>query len=182
MAIEVHRTVTINRPRDEVYSYWRQIENLPRFMKHLESVTGTPDERSHWVALGPAGVKVEWDAESTADKHGELIAWKSIPEAQIPNTGEVRFQDAPAGRGTEVHVHLTYNPPGGAAGAAVAKLLGGEPDQTVREDLRRFKRLLETGEIATTDGQPSGRPATVRQDPNPPTLDTTLNTPGETTR
>jgi uncharacterized membrane protein len=157
MATEVRRAVTINRPRSEVYGFWRQFENLPRFMTHLKSVTATGDRRSHWVAKAPVGGEVEWDAEIVDEREGELIAWRSLAGAQIPNAGEVRFADAPAGRGTEIRVTLTYDPPAGAAGAALAKVFGEEPDQQVREDLRRFKRVLETGEVATTDGQPSGR-------------------------
>ena len=157
MAIEVRRAVTINKPRAEVYGFWRRFEQLPRFMTHLESVTEQGNGVSHWVAKAPAGGTVEWDAEIVEEREGELISWRSRPGAEIPNGGTVRFVDGPVGRGTEVHVALTYDPPGGAAGAAVAKVFGEEPDQQVREDLRRFKRLLETGEIATTDGQPSGR-------------------------
>ena len=157
MAIEVRRSVTINRPRPEVYAFWRRLENLPRFMDHLKAVTEQGDGRSHWVAKAPAGADVEWDARITEEREGELLAWTSTEEAQDPNAGQVRFAEAPAGRGTEVHVALTYEPPAGAAGAALAKLFGEEPDQQVREDLRRFKRIMETGEIATTDGQPSGR-------------------------
>lgn len=159
MAIDVRKAATIGRPRSEIYAYWRQFENLPRFMDHLESVTERGDGVSHWVAKAPAGATVEWDAKVTEERDGEVIAWRSLDGAQIPNTGEVRFVDAPAGRGTEVHVHLSYDPPAGAIGAAFAKLFGEEPDQQVREDLRRFKRVMETGEIPTTEGQPSGRAA-----------------------
>ena len=157
MAIEVRRAVTVNKPRAEVYDFWRRLEQLPRFMTHLESVAERGDGVSHWVAKAPAGGTVEWDAEIVEEREGELIAWRSRERAAGRQGGTVRFVDGPAGRGTEVHVALTYDPPAGAVWAAVAKVFGEEPDQQVREDLRRFKRLLETGEIATTDGQPSGR-------------------------
>lgn len=157
MAIEVRRATTIARSPREVYDFWRHIENLPRFMDHLKSVTTTGDKTSHWVAKAPLGQSVEWDAEITQDRPGEIIAWQSLPGAQIENSGEVRFQQAPGDRGTVVHVALQYNPPGGPVGAALAKVFGEEPDQQVREDVRRLKRLLETGEIPTTEGQPSGR-------------------------
>ena len=157
MAIAVRRAVTINRPLPDVYGFWRRLENLPRFMAHLESVTETGDGVSHWVAKAPGGT-VEWDAELVEEREGELLAWRSKPDTAIPNAGEVRFGQAPTGRGTEVHVALTYEPPAGAAGAAFAKLLGEEPDQQVREDLRRFKQVMEAGEVPTTEGQPSGRP------------------------
>ena len=157
MAVEIRRATTIGKPRPVVYGFWRRFENLPRFMDHLRSVTEAGDGTSHWVAKAPAGREFAWDAEIVEDRPNELIAWRSLEGADVPNSGEVRFVDAPAGRGTEVHVTLTYDPPAGAAGAAVAKLFGEEPDQQVSEDLRRFKRVMETGEIATTEGQPSGR-------------------------
>lgn len=157
MAIDVSKAATIGKPPSEIYAYWRRLENLPRFMDHLESVTEQGEGVSHWVAKAPAGTTVAWDAKITEERDGELIAWRSLDGAQIPNTGEVRFVEAPAGRGTEVHVQLSYDPPAGAVGAAFAKLFGEEPDQQVREDLRRFKRVMETGEIPTTEGQPSGR-------------------------
>jgi uncharacterized membrane protein len=157
MATELHRTMTINRPRQELYAFWRQLDNLPRFMDHLESVTVQDDRRSHWVAKAPAGRTVEWDAEITVDEPGEVLAWHSLDGADVPNGGKVRFIEAPPGRGTEVHVLIHYELPAGPAGKVVAKLFGEEPDQQVREDLRRFKRVMETGEVATTEGQPSGR-------------------------
>jgi uncharacterized membrane protein len=126
-------------------------------MTHLISVTERPDGTSHWVATGPAGAKIDWFARIVADDEGSAIAWESIEEAQVPNRGVVRFSDAPGGRGTRVLVRLAYDPPGGGAAAAIAKLFGQEPEQQVREDLRRFKMLLEAGEIATTLGQSSGR-------------------------
>ena len=149
-AIYVHRTITINRTPDEVYAFWRDFENLPRFMAHLESVRILDDRRSHWITRGP-GLKmdrVEWDAEITEDRPGEYIAWRSLADARVPNSGVVQFARAPGDRGTEVHVELRYFPPGGRFGKAVAKLFGEEPGQQIEGDLRRFKQVLETGEVA----------------------------------
>ena len=154
--INVEKSVTINRSPDELYTFWRNFENLPRFMNHLESVRMESDGRSHWVAKGPAGTTVEWDAEITEERPNELIAWHSLPNTDVDNTGSVRFQPGPNGRGTEVHVRIAYNPPAGAVGAAIATLFGQEPNQQVEGDLRRFKQLMEAGEIPTIDGQPSG--------------------------
>lgn len=155
--IKVDRAMTINRPRAEVYAFWRDFENLPRFMQHLESVRVTGERQSHWVAKAPLDMQVEWDAEIFEERENELISWRSLPGSQIDNSGIVRFKDAPGDRGTEVQVSLKYNPPGGSASAAFAKLFGEEPDRQVREDLRRFKQILETGETATITGQASGR-------------------------
>jgi uncharacterized membrane protein len=160
MAIEVRRAVTINRPRAEVYGFWRQLENLPRFMKHLESVTETGDNRSHWVAKAPPGGHAEWDAEIVQEVPNDYLAWRSLPESELPNRGEVRFVDAPAGRGTEIHTDFSYDPPGGPVGELFARIFGEDPDTQAWEDLRRFKQILETGEIPTTEGQPSGREKT----------------------
>ena len=151
--IKVEKSVTINRPPEEVYRFWRQFENLPRFMEHLESVTTSGDDgRSHWVAKGPAGKSVTWDAEIINEQENALIAWRSLPGADVDNAGSVRFEAAPGGRGTEVRVVLEYDPPGGMLGAAVAKLFGEEPKQQVEDDLRRLKQVLEAGETATTEG------------------------------
>ena len=157
MATDVRRSVTIIKPRAEVYCLWRRFENLPRFMDHLQAVTEAGDGTSPWVAKAPAGREVAWDAEIVVHRPNELISWRSRPGADVANGGEVRFADAPAGRGTEVRVTLGYDPPAGAVGAALAKVFGEEPDQQVREDLRRFKQVMEAGEIPTTEGQPSGR-------------------------
>lgn len=150
-------TVTINRPAEEIYRFWRKLDNLPQFMSHLKSVTVTDDSHSHWVAKGPAGADVEWDAEIIADTPNELIAWRSLPGATVDNAGTVRFEPAAGGRGTVVRVALKYDPPAGALGATIAKLLGEAPEKQIPVDLRRIKQLLETGEIARTEGQSSGR-------------------------
>ena len=155
--IKVERSLTIDKPPSELYQFWRNFENLPRFMQHLESVTDTGGNRSHWVAKAPAGMTADWDATITEERENELIAWRSLPGGTVDHVGSVRFVPAPAGRGTEVKVSLEYRPPAGALGAAIAKLFGEEPGQQIREDLRRFKRLMEAGELPTTDGQSSGR-------------------------
>ncbi len=151
------RTVTINRPPEELYRFWRDFENLPRVMSHIESVRTTGATRSHWVARAPGGSKVEWESEVIADQPDRYIAWRSLPGADVPNSGSVRFEPAPGGRGTEITVELEYKPPGGRLGSSLSKLLGQAPEQQTQEDLRRFKQLMETGEIATTEGQSSGR-------------------------
>ena len=159
--IKVEKSVTINRSPEELYRFWRNFENLPRFMNHLESVHVTGETRSHWVAKAPAGTTVEWDAEIYNEHENELIAWRSLPGADVDSAGSVHFKPATTGRGTEVRVSLKYDPPGGIIGAYVAKLFGEEPSQQVQEDLRRFKQLMETGETPTTEGQSSGRDASV---------------------
>jgi uncharacterized membrane protein len=155
--IKVEKTVTINKPAEELYRFWRNFENLPRFMKHLKSVTVYNDTRSHWVASAPLGTNVEWDADIIKDEANHLIAWASAENADVDNSGFVRFQPATGGRGTEVKVVMEYNIPGGAVSAAIAKLLGEEPEQQIGDELRRFKMLMEAGEIATTEGQTSCR-------------------------
>jgi uncharacterized membrane protein len=156
-AIKVKRAVTINKPVAELYSYWRNLENLPQIMEHLESVTVKDDKTSHWVAKGPAGITVDWDAEIFREKENEIIAWKSVEGASVPNAGTVQFTDLGQDRGTEILVELDYDPPVGVIGAAFAKLFGEEPNQQIQEDLRHFKQKMEAGELPTTKGQPSGR-------------------------
>lgn len=155
--IKVEKTVTINKPADELYRFWHNFENLPTFMKHLKFVKVYNEKRSHWIANAPLGNSVEWDADILEDRENELISWASVADADVDNSGFVRFQKAPGERGTEVKVVLEYNPPGGALGAAIAKLFGEEPEQQIGDDLRRFKMLMEAGEIATTEGQPRGK-------------------------
>lgn len=155
-AIKVERTVTVARPRNELYDFWRHFGNLPRFMRHLESVTVQADGRSHWVATAAAR-GFEWDAVLVNDVPNELIAWKTVADPDVAHAGSVHFRDAGPGRGTEVRVVLDYEPPAGAMIAAIARLFGQAPDALVREELRRFKQLMESGEIPTTGGQPSCR-------------------------
>lgn len=153
-AIRVERAVTIAMPAAELYRFWRNFENLPRVMKHLESVTVLDSTRSRWKAKAPAGTSVEWEAVVHNEIPNELIAWKSADEATVPNAGSVTFKEAPGGRGTEVKVTLEYQSPAGKLGQLVAKLFGEEPEQQVREDLRGFKAVMEAGETPTTKGQP----------------------------
>lgn len=153
-AAVVSRAVTIDRPRQEVYDYFRNFANLPTFMVNIDSVVESDDRRSHWTVIGPGGFKVEWDAtliDDTVD--GEVIAWESLPGALVANKGAVEFRDAVGGRGTEVHATIVYRPPGGTAGKLVAKLTQKEPGIQVRRDLKRLKMLLEAGEIATNAPQ-----------------------------
>lgn len=156
MPTEVRRTITIDRPRMEVYSYWRELKNLPNFMEHLVSVRGNEDGITHWVAKAPLGQTVEWTAELVLDRPGEVISWRSVAHADVTNAGEVQFRDAAGGTATEVEVHLSYDPPAGKVGTIVAKLFGEEPDGQIRDDLERFKRLMETGDpdgdIAALEG------------------------------
>jgi uncharacterized membrane protein len=156
--IQVEKTVTINRPASELYNYWRNLTNLPNFMKHLKSVTNQDQtgQVSHWVANAPLNFNVEWDAQIVKDEPDHLIAWSALENADIDNCGFVRFQPATANRGTEVKVVLEYQPPGGALTNAIAQLFGESPQEQVGDELNRFKQLMETGEIATTKGQPKG--------------------------
>jgi uncharacterized membrane protein len=158
MGIDFEKTVTVNKPAAEVYQFWHNLENLPRFMPHLVQVTPTsPGSRqTHWVAQVPGGVTFEWDAEVTEEQPNELISWRSLPSADIDHRGSVYFKAAPGGRGTEVKVKLEYYPPGGLPGVAVAKLLNRITAEQIKEDLRRFKQIIETGEAATTEGQTRG--------------------------
>lgn len=155
-AIRAEKTVTINRPASELYGVWRQFENLPRFMRHIESVQVQDDRHSHWVVKAPLDQRIEWDAVIVDDQPDRLIAWASVEGADIEHSGFVRFQPATGERGTEVKVVMEYQPPGGVMTAAIAKLFGEEPEQQIGDDLSRFKQLMETGEISTTDGQSRG--------------------------
>ncbi len=160
--IHVTQALTVNQPVDDVYRFWRDFQNLPRFMHHLESVQATGERRSHWKAKAPAGRTVEWDAELVEDRPNAVIAWRSLKGADVDNAGSVRFTPAPGGRGTEVRVELRYNPPGGRVGAAVAKLFGEEPEQQLRDDLRAFKQVLETGEVVHSEASVHGHPHPAR--------------------
>jgi uncharacterized membrane protein len=152
----IHRAVTIAREPNEVYEFWRNLTNLPTFMKHLERVDVIDDRRSRWVARAPLGASVEWEAEIEDDRPAELISWRSTEGSQVWNSGEVRFKRAPGGRGTEVHVRLEYAPPGGRVGSAVARLLGEEPASQIAGDLRRLKQVLEAGEVVVSDAIATG--------------------------
>jgi uncharacterized membrane protein len=147
---------TINLPADEVYSYWRDFAHLPHFMIHLESVEVTSATTSHWVARAPLGQTIEWDAEIVEDLPAQMIAWRSSPGSVVSTNGVVLFRDAPGNRGTEVLVDITYALPFGAVGDAVAGLFGESPRMQINDDLRRFKQVMETGDIVRSDGSPAG--------------------------
>jgi uncharacterized membrane protein len=153
----VHHAVTVNRPPDEVYRAWRRLEDLPRVLPHLDRVEQLDERRSHWVARAPRGRTVCWDAEIDADEPGRELAWHSVGGAGLPGHGRVAFRPAPRLGGTEVRLDLTYRPPAGRLGLAAARMVGEEPEQELRAGLRRFKSLLEAGEVITVEGQPSGR-------------------------
>lgn len=149
-------TVTVNRPVEDLYRFWSTLENLPQVMPHLASVTGTTATTSHWVARGPLGSSVEWDAETVADIPNERIAWRSLPDADVHHAGEVRFATAPGNRGTEIRVELDYQPPGGAIGRAIATVSGEEPGRQIADALRLFKQVMETGEPILSEATATG--------------------------
>lgn len=163
LPIHVVKGISINRPPETVYQFWRKLENLPRFMAHLESVR-EDEQGSVWRACGPLGTTIEWRAEITLDRPNEAIAWRSLEGTSVPSRGVVRFKPGPAGKGTELTVELKYDPPAGALGAAIAKLFGEEPAQQIAGDLRRLKQVLETGSVVHSDasihrGMHPARPA-----------------------
>ncbi|MDK3258603.1 SRPBCC family protein [Blastococcus capsensis] len=156
-AIDVSAATTVNKAPEEVYRYWRDFSRLPEFMAHVREVrTLDGGARSHWVAEAPGKLSVEWDAEVVEDSPGELVRWRSLPGADIENAGSVEFRPAPGGRGTEVRVRLAYAQPGGRLGKVVAGLFGESPEQQVRDDLTRFKQVLETGQVVRSEGSPHG--------------------------
>ena len=148
-SIKIEREVTIDRPREQLFAFWRDFENLPRFMDHLVSVRVDSRTRSHWAARAPAGRTVEWDAEIVNEVPNQIIAWKSIRDADVANAGAVNFSDAPDGRGTIVRVRMDYEPPAGPLGAMLSHFLEEEPDRQIGEDLIKLKQLMEKGVIAT---------------------------------
>lgn len=153
--IKVVKSVTVGRPSQEVYRYWRKFENLAQFMNHVKSVTQIDERRSTWVVKGPMGTDLEWTAQILNDREGELISWESLPGAEVQNAGSVRFEAAGDGQ-TEVRVSLQYQPPAGVLGAAVAKLFGEAPEQQLEEDLARFKTIIEREAVAAVAGQNGG--------------------------
>lgn len=155
--IEIERAVTVDKPAGELYNYWRKLENLPNFMEHLKEVKQTEGNQSHWVAKLAGGLPVSWDAEIVEDVPGERIVWRTLPDSTVEQRGKVEFKPANGERGTVVHVYIQYSPPGGIVGETFAQLLNGVTAQQVKDDIRRFKSLMETGEISTIEGQPSGR-------------------------
>jgi uncharacterized membrane protein len=154
----VLEAIRLERPLPEIYRFWRNFENLPRFMTHLETVQDLGNGRSRWVAKGPVGVRVEWDAEIINEVENKVIGWRSLPSSELVTAGSVNFDSVRGGRSTQVTVHLQYAPPGGRLGKMIAEIFGDEPSQAIREDLRRFKWLLEAGEIprATAAQHPGG--------------------------
>lgn len=153
----VESTVIVNKSPQECYQFWRDLSNLPKFSALVESVAPIDERRSHWTIKGPMRSVTEWDSEITVDKPGERIAWRSVDGAPVEQAGVVRFDEATGGRGTLVRISMHYGAPAGGAVRSIAKLFGLDPGSELRQDLRRFKQLIETGEIATTRGQPSGR-------------------------
>jgi uncharacterized membrane protein len=152
----VGRTVTINKTRAELYAFWRDFRNLARFLENIERVDVGDDRRSHWVIKAPAGKTVEWDSQITKDEPDRLIAWESLEGGDIKNTGRIEFSDAAPGRGTLVSATIVYDPPGGDIGRLIAKLFQKEPKMQARRDLRRFKQLMETGEISASAAPDAG--------------------------
>jgi uncharacterized membrane protein len=149
-------TVLLNCSPEEAYRFWTDFEQLPLFMHHIESVTEINDRQSRWIAIGPLGTRITWNAEITDEREGKVIAWRSLPDSEIEVDGVVEFSPAPAGRGTYLTAIMRYRPPAGAVGNAVAKMLGKDPNFLMRQDLRRLKALIEAGEIPTTEGQTHG--------------------------
>jgi uncharacterized membrane protein len=148
--------VTIARPRDEIYDFWRDFSNLALVMENVERVDTIDRKRSHWVVKAPGGRRVEWDSVVTDDDPGRLIAWQSVEGADVTSSGRIEFLDAAPGRGTMVRATIAYDPPAGVVGEWIAKILQREPNVQARRDLRRLKQYLETGEV-TTSASPSGR-------------------------
>jgi len=156
--VRIAESMLIDKSPEDLYSFWRNFENLPQIMTHLESVRVTDEKRSHWVAKAPSiyGGQVEWDAEIAADEPNSRIAWRALPGSDIEHSGSVQFTPAPGNRGTKVRVILEYQPPAGQVGRWVAKMFGEEPETQIWDDLRNFKRRMEVGEVLTVSGQPRG--------------------------
>jgi len=153
---KVEESLTVARPREELYRYWRDLKNLPRIMRHIRSVEPLDERRSRWTALGPMDIEVRWEAEVFNERENEMIAWRSLEGGDVQTAGSVHFDALPHDRGTRLRVSLKYNPPAGKLGANLATLLGQGVEAEIREDLRRFKSTMEAGEVATTEGQPMG--------------------------
>lgn len=154
-AINIRTSLMVNKPKNEVYAFWRKLENLPLFMKHLASVTEIDNKHSHWEAVIPGNIgKIKWNAEIVKEEEGYLIGWQSIPNSMINNAGKVTFNDAMGGQGTELEVVISYHPPAGEIGAGVAKLLNGMFEKIIRQDVMNFKEYIETKHNSGTK-QPS---------------------------
>jgi uncharacterized membrane protein len=157
--VELTGTTTVRKPPEEVYAFWRQLDNLPSFLAHVDDVRAQPGGRTHWRVTAPFGRTVEWDAETTEDVPGRRISWRSLPGADVQNSGSVEFCPAPGDRGTEMRVRISYRVPGGRIGEALARFAGEHPGQQLDDDLRRFKQVMETGEVVRSDGAPWGKRA-----------------------
>ncbi|MCC6457565.1 MAG: SRPBCC family protein [Caldilineaceae bacterium] len=153
--LRIRKSMTVNRPASELYNYWRNLENLPNFMTHVKSVQKLDEKRSHWVVNVVQGIEMEWDAEITEDRPNEMIAWQTLPDATLQNRGYVKF--IPVSRGTEVSVSIEYDPPGAAIGQMAGRMVKFIAEQQIKKEIHNFKRIMETGEVITTEGQPSGR-------------------------
>jgi uncharacterized membrane protein len=163
--VHVRESIRLEKPIEEVYRFWRRLENLPRFMSHLERVECIDDRRSHWVARGPADLRVEWDAEIINEVENQVIGWRSLPGSDVVTAGSVNFDAVREGRRTQVSLHLQYAPPAGRLGVAVATAVGREPGQIIRENLRRLKQLLEAGEVARAQADAELRERVARMRP-----------------
>jgi uncharacterized membrane protein len=150
--INIRKAISINKPVAELYSFWRNFENLPRFMSHVQEIHVLDERRSHWKVNAPGNTTVEWDAEIIADEPNRLIAWRSLEGADIRNAGSVRFEEGRPGRGSIMLVELQYAPPLGKLGSLIAKFLGEEPEKQVYDELRALKQLMEVGEVTISDG------------------------------
>lgn len=155
--VHVESSYTIMKPVGEVWAFWRNLENFPRFMSHLESVVETGNRWSHWVARGPMGTNLSWRAQITSEQENQYLVWETADDSPVQHRGSVQFRDLEGDRGTQINVAIDYVPPAGRVGDVIAMALGHAPEQKIREDLRHMKQLLETGEIPTTEGQPSGK-------------------------
>ena len=168
--LEIKTALTVGRSPEEVYRFWRDFDNLPRFMNHLEAVRITGERTSHWKAKAPIGMTVEWDAEIIEDRPNELIVWQSLERADVENSGSVRFSPAPGNRGTEIFLEMRFHPPGGVIGAKLARIFDEVPKTQMRNDLRRFKQVMETGEVVHSDDSIEPGPNPARPLENPSTL------------
>jgi len=157
--MELRSTTTVTKSPEEVYEFWSAFDRFPSFMAHVDGVQMTGPRTSHWRVSAPFDREVEWDAETTEQLPGSRLSWRSVEGADVPNSGEVRFEPAPDGTSTEVHVTLAYDAPGGGLGKALAKYFGEDPSQHLDDDLRRFKQVIETGEVVRSDGAPWGKRA-----------------------
>lgn len=154
--VKVEKRLLVNRPAAELYRFWRDLSNLPRVFQHLVSVDQTSGDRSRWIARGPMKQQLAWDAEIITDRPNEVLAWRSLEGSQVDTAGSVRFEESANGRGTNVVISLKYNPPGGQLTDYLASWFGSDLQSVIEDDMRKFKSLMEAGEIPTTTGQPRG--------------------------